>query len=89
MTLAPQFLMAEKPLPRPVQSSQQLSRDIIRDRIVLAGKLLLCCVENSHIVGIQRFSRKLRAEKEFLESVKPVVCYVCMLPTIQFYAAVR
>ena len=53
--------MAEKPL--------QSSRDIIRNRITVASKLLLYCVENGHVVGIQRLSRKLRAEKEFLESV--------------------
>ena len=68
--------MAEKPLPRPLQSSQQSSRDVLRHRIALASKLLLGCVENGHIVGIQRFSRKLRAEKEFLESVRPVFHHV-------------
>ena len=59
--------MAEKPL--------QSSRDVIRSRIQIASKLLMRCVKNGHVVGIQRFSRRLRAEKEFLESVRPVVCY--------------
>lgn len=57
--------MAEKPLQSP--------RDIIRNRITVASRLLRCCVQNGHVVGIQRFSRRLRAEKEFLESVRLVI----------------
>ena len=52
------------------EKSAHSSRDIIRKRIAVASKLLWCCVENGRVVGMQRFSKRLRAEKEFLESVR-------------------
>ena len=57
--------MAEKPLVSP--------RDAIRDRISVAAKLLRGCVHHSQVKGIQRLSRKLRAEVEFLESVRKIL----------------
>jgi len=66
--------MAEKPL--------QSSRDVIRNRITVASKLLRCCVENGQVVGIQRYSRRLRAEKEFLESVRCVLNPACIINAV-------
>ena len=68
------ILMAEKP--------KVLPRDTIRDRISVATKLLRGCVHNGHVKGIQRLSRKLRAEVEFLESVRRVATCSFHLNTV-------
>ena len=47
-------------------------RQLIKERIELAGKLLVKAQQLKHgggIKGIQRIERKIKAEKNFLESV--------------------
>lgn len=56
-------------------------RQLIKERIELAGKLLVKAQQLKHgggIKGFQRIERKIKAEKNFLESVS---CTVSSLDT--------